>query len=77
MIGSKAGEQEVGRIDGHERIRPTHDQLSPCGDVNKAHIHDRIAWILSSCYLHEQRKCMICFPLGNKQAGKFEVVINR
>ena len=34
MIGSKAGEQEVGRIDGHERIRPTHDQLSLCGDEN-------------------------------------------
>ena len=31
MVGSKAGELEVGRIDGHERIRPTRDQLSPCG----------------------------------------------
>ena len=25
----------VGHLDGHERIRPTHDQLSPCGVDNQ------------------------------------------
>ena len=31
MVGSKVGELEVGRIDGHKCIRQIRDQPSPCG----------------------------------------------